>query len=131
MGATALRGSAQDADDRMGRRHCAWRGVGVGDALAALWEAAVRRPVRVRDPFATDGYMVSPTIARLWGRQGPELRDVPGIAEHFLPRGRAPEAGEKFIAPAHARTLARIAETKGEARSEERRVGKECRSRWS
>jgi gamma-glutamyltranspeptidase/glutathione hydrolase len=32
-----------------------------------------------------------------------------------MPRGRAPEAGEKFVAPAHARTLRRIAETRGEA----------------
>ncbi|MBV8752515.1 MAG: gamma-glutamyltransferase family protein [Hyphomicrobiales bacterium] len=65
--------------------------------------------------YAADGYMVSPTIARLWSNQVPHLRDVPGFAEHFLPRGRAPQAGEKFVAPAHARTLARIAETNGEA----------------
>jgi gamma-glutamyltranspeptidase/glutathione hydrolase len=43
------------------------------------------------------------------------LKDVPGFAEHFMPNGRAPEAGEKFAAPAHARTLKRIAETKGAA----------------
>jgi gamma-glutamyltranspeptidase/glutathione hydrolase len=72
-----------------------------------LFEFAIR--------YATDGFMVSPTIARLWAEQAPELRDVPGFAEHFLPRGRAPQAGEKFVAPAHAGTLARIAETKGEA----------------
>jgi len=59
--------------------------------------------------------MVSPTIARLWARQAPELKDIPGYAEHFMPHGRAPEAGERFVAPAHARTLKRIAETKGEA----------------
>src|SRR5262249_11281472 len=76
-------------------------------AFADLFEFAIR--------YASDGYMVSPTIARLWHNQVPGLRDVPGFAEHFLPRGRAPQAGEKFLAPAHARTLARIAETKGEA----------------
>src|SRR5262249_17227946 len=75
-------------------------------AFADLFEFAIR--------YASDGYMVSPTIARLWHNQVPGLRDVPGFAEHFLPRGRAPQAGEKFLAPAHARTLARIAETKGE-----------------
>src|SRR5215469_10670358 len=75
--------------------------------FADLFEFAIR--------YAADGFMVSPTIARLWANQVPELRDVPGFAEHFLPRGRPPEAGEKFVAPAHARTLARIAETKGEA----------------
>jgi len=65
--------------------------------------------------YAEGGFMVSPTIARLWAKQVPELRDVPGFAEHFMPRGRAPEAGEKFVAPAHANTLKRIAETKGKA----------------
>jgi gamma-glutamyltranspeptidase / glutathione hydrolase len=45
----------------------------------------------------------------------PDLKEVPGFAEHFMPRGRAPEAGEKFVAPAHARTLERIAATRGEA----------------
>jgi gamma-glutamyltranspeptidase/glutathione hydrolase len=38
-----------------------------------------------------------------------------GFAEHFMPHGRAPKPGEKFAAPAHARTLKRIAETKGAA----------------
>ena len=75
--------------------------------FADLFEPAIR--------YAADGYMVSPTIARLWARQAPELKDIPGYAEHFMPHGRAPEAGEKFVAPAHAATLKRIAETKGEA----------------
>jgi gamma-glutamyltranspeptidase/glutathione hydrolase len=75
--------------------------------FADLFEPAIR--------YATDGYMVSPTIARLWAKQVPDLKDVPGFAEHFMPRGRAPEPGEKFTAPAHARTLKRIAETRGEA----------------
>ncbi len=75
--------------------------------FADLFEFAIR--------YASDGYMVSPTIARLWAAQVAQLRDVPGFAEHFLPRGRAPAPGETFVAPAHAKTLARIAETNGEA----------------
>jgi gamma-glutamyltranspeptidase / glutathione hydrolase len=75
--------------------------------FADLFEPAIR--------YAADGYLVSPTIARLWARQAPNLKDVPGFAEHFMPNGRTPEAGEKFAAPAHARTLKRIAETKGAA----------------
>jgi gamma-glutamyltranspeptidase/glutathione hydrolase len=75
--------------------------------FADLFEPAIR--------YASDGYMVSPTIARLWAKQVPDLRDVPGFAEHFMPRGRAPEPGEKFTAPAHAKTLRRIAETTGRA----------------
>jgi gamma-glutamyltranspeptidase/glutathione hydrolase len=75
--------------------------------FADLFEPAIR--------YATDGYMVSPTIARLWAKQVPDLKDVPGFAEHFMPRGRTPAPGEKFAAPAHAKTLRRIAETKGQA----------------
>ena len=56
-----------------------------------------------RSATPADGYMVSPTIARLWAKQVPTLKDVPGFAEHFMPRGRAPEPGEKFTAPAHAK----------------------------
>jgi gamma-glutamyltranspeptidase / glutathione hydrolase len=75
--------------------------------FADLFEPAIR--------YAADGYLVSPTIARLWARQAPSLKDVPGFAEHFMPHGRAPEPGEKFTAPAQARTLERIAATKGAA----------------
>jgi gamma-glutamyltranspeptidase/glutathione hydrolase len=75
--------------------------------FADLFEPAIR--------YAVDGYMVSPTISRLWAGQVTHLKDVPGFAEHFMPRERAPEAGEKFTAPAHAKTLRRIAETRGEA----------------
>jgi len=58
---------------------------------------------------------VSPVIARLWSRQAPSLEKVPGFAEHLMVSGRAPAAGERFTAPAHARALKRIAETKGQA----------------
>ena len=76
-------------------------------SFADLFEPAIR--------YAADGYLVSPTIARLWATQVAHLQDVPGFAEHFMPNGRAPEAGEKFVAPAHAKALKRIAQTKGAA----------------
>ncbi len=75
--------------------------------FADLFEPAIR--------YAADGYLLSPTIARLWARQVQTLQDVPGFAQHFLPNGRAPEAGEQVRLPAHAKTLQRIAETKGDA----------------
>jgi len=75
--------------------------------FADLFEPAIR--------YAADGYMVSPTISRLWANQVSELKGQPGYAEAFMPRGRAPAAGEKFSFPDQAKTLARIAETKGEA----------------
>ena len=75
--------------------------------FADLFEPAIE--------YASRGYMVSPTIARLWEKQVPELKDQPGYAQAFMPNGRAPLPGELFKFPDQARTLARIAETKGEA----------------
>jgi gamma-glutamyltranspeptidase / glutathione hydrolase len=65
--------------------------------------------------YARDGYAVSPVIAGKWAKAVPILGAVPGFAAHFLPRGRAPEPGEIFAAPAMARTLELIAATRGEA----------------
>ena len=75
--------------------------------FADLFEPAIK--------YAADGFMVTPTIARLWTHQVQELQSQPGFADAFMPRGRAPEPGEKFSFRAQAKTLQRIAETKGEA----------------
>ncbi|HET7160486.1 MAG TPA: gamma-glutamyltransferase family protein, partial [Burkholderiales bacterium] len=75
--------------------------------FADLFEPAIK--------YASDGYMVTPTIARLWASQAPELKSQPGFAQAFMPRGRAPLPGEKFSFPDQAKTLQRIAETRGEA----------------
>src|SRR5687767_9423161 len=75
--------------------------------FAHLFEPAIR--------YAAEGFMVSPTIARQWAAGAHELHSQPGFADAFMPRGRAPEPGEKFSFPAQAKTLQRIAETKGEA----------------
>ncbi|MBI1942856.1 MAG: gamma-glutamyltransferase family protein, partial [Betaproteobacteria bacterium] len=58
---------------------------------------------------------VSPTIARQWAAQVPELKSQPGFAEAFMPGGKAPAPGQLFKFPEHAATLERIAATKGEA----------------
>jgi gamma-glutamyltranspeptidase / glutathione hydrolase len=75
--------------------------------FADLFEPAIK--------YAAEGYMVTPTIARQWAAGAAELHSQPGFADAFMPRGRAPEPGEKFSFPAQAKTLQRIAETKGEA----------------
>lgn len=75
--------------------------------FADLFEPAIK--------YAAEGYMVTPTIARLWANQVPDLQSQPGFADAFMPRGRAPEPGEKFSFPAQAKTLQRIAETRGDA----------------
>jgi gamma-glutamyltranspeptidase/glutathione hydrolase len=70
-----------------------------------LFEAAIR--------YGRGGFMVSPTIARQWAAQTPELKVQPGFAEAFLPGGRPPAPGEVFKWPDHAGTLEKIAVTRG------------------
>ncbi len=72
-----------------------------------LFEAAIR--------YGREGFLVSPTIARQWAAQVPELKVQPGFPEAFMPNGRAPNPGEVFRFPDHAATLEAIAKTKGEA----------------
>ena len=73
--------------------------------FADLFEPAIK--------YASDGYMVSPVISKLWANGAAELHAQPGYAEAFMPHGRALQAGEKFVSKAHAETLRLIAETKG------------------
>src|SRR5712691_12603474 len=65
--------------------------------------------------YAANGFPVSPFVAERWDPQVPELRGQPGFADAFLRDGRAPRAGEIFRFPDQARTLEKIAATKGEA----------------
>ena len=71
--------------------------------------------------YAEKGFPVSPTVADLWARSVKlyaGMRDDPQFEpwfEHFAPEGRAPEPGDVFRSPDIAKTLRRIAETKGEA----------------
>src|SRR3989442_359428 len=65
--------------------------------------------------YAASGFPVSPFVAERWDPQVPELRGQPGFADAFLRDGRAPRAGEVFRFPDQARTLEKIAATKGEA----------------
>jgi gamma-glutamyltranspeptidase/glutathione hydrolase len=74
--------------------------------FADLFEPAIR--------YARDGYMVSPTVHRQWQAQIDDMMPQPGFAESFAPGGRAPLPGERFICPGQARTLERIASSKGD-----------------
>ncbi len=75
--------------------------------FATLFEPAIR--------LAESGFIVTPVIGALWERGAALLKTQPGFAEHFMPGGRAPVAGERFRSPEVAATLTAIAETKGEA----------------
>ncbi len=99
-----------------------WESVTVPGAVSA-WVALSERFGRLPfadlfEPaiaYAERGFAVSPTIATLWQKGSETLKDQPGFAEHFMPGGRAPQAGETFRCPATARSLRLIAETRGEA----------------
>ena len=71
-----------------------------------LFEPALR--------YARDGYLVSPTVHRQWQAQVDDMLSQPGYRAAFAPQGRAPLPGERFICPGQARTLERIAASKGE-----------------
>lgn len=72
-----------------------------------LFEPAIR--------YASEGYAVTSMVVENWKAAAQELHSQPGFADAFLPHGRAPKAGEVFIAPGQAHTLERIAATKGRA----------------
>ncbi len=72
-----------------------------------LFEPAIR--------YARDGFLVSPIIAGYWERAVPLMPMDAGFPEHFMPRGRAPRAGERFANPALASSLEKIAVTDGDA----------------
>ena len=65
--------------------------------------------------IAERGYLVPPIVQGKWAAPVEELGSLPGFAETFLPRGRAPLVGELFQFKAAARALKAIAATKGAA----------------
>jgi gamma-glutamyltranspeptidase / glutathione hydrolase len=99
-----------------------WDSVTVPGAISAWVELSTRFGrlpfTRLFAPairYASVGFHVSPCVAEQWRRAAETLHAQPGFAECFLPEGRAPVTGELFRAPATARSLQMIAETKGEA----------------
>jgi gamma-glutamyltranspeptidase/glutathione hydrolase len=65
--------------------------------------------------IAERGYAVPVVVQEKWAAAVPDLKDLPGFAEVFLPQGRAPHVGERFAFPGAARALTRIAVTQGSA----------------
>jgi gamma-glutamyltranspeptidase / glutathione hydrolase len=73
----------------------------------ALFEPAIR--------YARESFMVSPITALSWARQAPQLKGFSEFSWTFLPKDRAPYAGERFYCPQQAETLEDIASTRGES----------------
>lgn len=74
--------------------------------FAQLFEPAIA--------YASEGFPVSPVIARQWRNQAAILKDQPGFAQAFTVDGVTPEAGDIWRFPAQAHTLQRIADTQGQ-----------------
>jgi gamma-glutamyltranspeptidase/glutathione hydrolase len=99
-----------------------WEAVTIPGAVSG-WVALSQRYGKLRfadlfEPaigYARDGYLVSPIVAAKWALAAPLMPQDLGFAEHFLPHGRAPVIAEKFASPDMARTLERIAATRGDA----------------
>jgi hypothetical protein len=72
-----------------------------------LFEAGIR--------YARESYMVSPITAASWANQAPNFKGFSEFCWTFLPKDRAPYAGERFYCPQMAETLEDIASSKGES----------------
>ncbi|MFM8610710.1 MAG: gamma-glutamyltransferase family protein [Burkholderiaceae bacterium] len=64
---------------------------------------------------AERGYLMPVVVQQKWEAATPELQNLPGFADAFLPWGRAPKVGELFQFKAAARGRRAIADTKGQA----------------
>ncbi|MFM8623548.1 MAG: gamma-glutamyltransferase family protein [Betaproteobacteria bacterium] len=106
---------AQSAPPKRG-----WDSVTVPGAVAA-WAALSERfgNLPFADLFepaievAERGYLVPVVVQQKWRAATPELQQLPGFAQSFMPWGRAPQVGELFRFPAAARGLRAIARSKG------------------
>jgi len=65
--------------------------------------------------LAERGYAVGPVCADKWMRAVPLMQEQPGFAQAFMPRGRAPGTGERFVFEEAGATLRQIAASRGDA----------------
>ena len=65
--------------------------------------------------IALRGYAVPVVVQQKWAAAAELLASQPGYADTFMPRGRAPNVGERFRFEAAARALKLIAASEGEA----------------
>jgi gamma-glutamyltranspeptidase/glutathione hydrolase len=109
-------------DPKQGRPQRGWDSVTVPGAVAgwALLHGRLGRLpfadlMKPAIEYAERGFAVGVVVHDKWRLAEPLLRNQPGFAEHFLPRGRVPEIGEHFVLAGAARTLRLVAESRGEA----------------
>ena len=99
-----------------------WDSVTVPGAISAwvaLHEKFGRLPFAdVLQPaieIAERGHAIAPVVAHKWEAAIPALHDQPGFAAAFMPHGRAPAIGERFVFAEAAETLRKIGATHGRA----------------
>ena len=100
-----------------------WDPVTVPGAVSAWMELSKRFGklpfAKLLEPaieYAANGFQVAPLTAGLWARAAKKYEDFPEWGKTFLRAdGAAPQAGEKFVMPHHAKTLEVIAASSGEA----------------
>ena len=90
---------------------------GVVAGWAALHERYGKLPfAELMEPaieIAERGYAVPPVVAQKWAAAVPELKGQPGFAHTFMPEGRAPKVGERFVFKDAAQTLRKIGASLG------------------
>ena len=99
-----------------------WDAVTVPGAVSG-WRALSRRCGKLpfRDLFAPaiqyaeHGFLVGHETAAIWRHAEARYAEFPDFRDHFLPGGKAPAPGTRFVNPDLAQTLAAIADTEGEA----------------
>ncbi|RUT35188.1 gamma-glutamyltransferase [Arsenicitalea aurantiaca] len=60
---------------------------------------------------AENGFTIAPRVARDWATYAGRIAAYPVSAEHYLPQGKAPSAGDRLVHPALARTLRAVAKS--------------------
>jgi gamma-glutamyltranspeptidase/glutathione hydrolase len=65
--------------------------------------------------YASDGFPVAPLTSGLWAKSEPLFGDNANFAKVFLPGGRAPAPGRRFVNTALARSLHSVADSQGES----------------
>lgn len=83
---------------------------GWADLLARFGKLGLDRALGPAIEYAEHGFPVSEGIARSWKSSEDLLRQDDEAARVYLPGGRAPRAGERFVSPDLARSLRALAE---------------------
>jgi gamma-glutamyltranspeptidase/glutathione hydrolase len=65
--------------------------------------------------YAAEGFAVSPIVGHTWGQAVDTYHDSDDFRRDFLPAGRPPAVGERFILRGQSETLQQIAESAGES----------------